>query len=48
MLAFKAITAKNFTNQTLIFDEIDSGVSGAIAYSIANKIKEISLNSQVL
>lgn len=48
MLALKAIASEKFENQTLIFDEIDSGVSGAVAYSIANKIKEISLYSQVL
>ncbi len=48
MLALKAITANQFVNQTLIFDEIDNGVSGSVAYSIANKIKEISQKSQVL
>lgn len=48
MLALKAITANKFVDQTLIFDEIDNGVSGSVAYSIANKIKEISLKSQVL
>lgn len=48
MLALKAIVSEKFVNQTLIFDEIDNGVSGAVAYSIANKIKEISSYSQVL
>lgn len=48
MLALKAITSHQFENKTLIFDEIDSGVSGKIAYSIANKIKEISNFAQVL
>lgn len=48
MLALKAIASNKFSNQTLVFDEIDNGVSGAIAYSMANKIKEISNYCQVL
>lgn len=48
MLALKAIASNKFNNQTLVFDEIDNGVSGAVAYSIANKIKEISKHCQVL
>lgn len=48
MLALKAIVSNKFSNQTLVFDEIDNGVSGAIAYSMANKIKEISKYCQVL
>lgn len=48
MLALKSIISDKMRLQTLIFDEIDTGVSGAIAFSIANKIKSISKNSQVL
>lgn len=48
MLALKALTCNNTDSHTKIFDEIDSGVSGTIAYSIANKLKLISSNSQVL
>ena len=48
MLALKAITSKKFINKTLIFDEIDSGVSGSVAYSIAQKIASISEYAQVL
>ena len=48
MLAIKTITSQKVKNQTLIFDEIDTGVSGEIAYKIAEKIKEISNYSQVL
>ena len=39
MLALKTIASNKFNNQTLVFDEIDNGVSGGVAYSIANKIK---------
>lgn len=48
MLALKAIASKNMMNQTLIFDEIDTGVSGEIAHSIALKIKEIAVHAQVI
>jgi DNA repair protein RecN (Recombination protein N) len=48
MLALKTIVAGKMKLQTIIFDEIDNGVSGAIAYSIASKIKSISQDSQVL
>ena len=44
----KASLAKNLPQQTKIFDEIDSGVSGGVAHSIGLKIKEISKDSQVL
>lgn len=47
MLALKAI----FTNETqtaIVFDEVDTGVSGRVAQSIANKIHKISKHSQVL
>ena len=48
MLALKTLVSHKLELQTLIFDEIDNGVSGEIAFSIASKIKEISLNAQVL
>ena len=48
MLALKTILGDKLPLQTKIFDEIDSGVSGNIAYSIGKKLKEISKNSQVL
>ncbi len=48
MLALKTILGDKLPMQTKIFDEIDSGVSGNIAYSIGKKLKEISKNSQVL
>ncbi|MDD4000925.1 MAG: hypothetical protein PHX62_08570, partial [Bacilli bacterium] len=48
MLALKTLVSEKLNLQTIIFDEIDNGVSGAIAYSIASKIKKISERSQVL
>lgn len=48
MLAFKTHLLKNAKLSTVIFDEIDTGISGEIALSVANKIKEISKTTQVL
>ena len=48
MLALKSILSSNMKDQTIIFDEIDSGVSGKVAYSIAQKIHSISEYAQVL
>lgn len=48
MLAMKTALNDKIDLQTLIFDEIDNGVSGSVAYSIAQKIKFISKKSQVL
>lgn len=48
MLALKVLVSKKLNLQTIIFDEIDNGVSGEVAYSIANKIHKISEKVQVL
>ncbi len=48
MLALKTILGDKLPMQTKIFDEIDSGVSGSIAYSIGKKLETISKTSQVL
>lgn len=48
MLALKALVSEKLDLQTIIFDEIDNGVSGAIAHSIAKKLKKISEKTQVL
>lgn len=48
MLALKALLLQEASLQTIIFDEVDTGVSGSIAYSIARKIKQIAENIQVL
>lgn len=48
MLALKTVLGDSLPMQTKIFDEIDSGVSGTVAYSIGKKLHNISLKSQVL
>ncbi len=48
MLAFKALFVKANKIPTIIFDEIDTGISGETAQAVAKKIKEISLASQVI
>ena len=48
MLALKTIFAKNEGVTSIIFDEVDTGVSGRVAQAIADKIKVIAQSSQVL
>ena len=48
MLAFKALMIKANKVETVIFDEIDTGISGEIASKVAHKIYEISLTTQVI
>lgn len=48
MLALKAIFTKSQHVTSIIFDEVDTGVSGRVAQGIANKIYEISTASQVM
>lgn len=48
MLALKTIFTKNQHISTIIFDEIDTGVSGRVAQAIANKMSLIGQYIQVL
>lgn len=48
MLALKVHILKKLKLSTVIFDEIDSGVSGNVAGKVGEKLKEISKNVQVL
>lgn len=48
MLALKNIFAKHDKIGTVIFDEIDTGVSGRVAEAIGEKMYEISQSTQVL
>lgn len=48
MLAVKNVTASIEGISTLIFDEIDSGVSGKVALTIAEKLKKVSHDAQVI
>ena len=48
MLALKAIFVKANKVSTVIFDEIDTGISGEAAQAVAMKIKEMSFARQVI
>lgn len=48
MLAIKTITMNQNHMNTVVFDEIDTGVSGKVADAIGLKMHSISLNNQVL
>lgn len=48
MLAIKTVLAAADTVDTLIFDEVDAGISGSAAEKVGRKLKEVSARSQVL
>ncbi len=48
MLALKNVISEKDDIHTLIFDEIDTGVSGRAAQKIAIKLKSVSKNQQVI
>ncbi|WP_246944610.1 DNA repair protein RecN [Bacillus pinisoli] len=48
MLALKSIFSKHQGVTSIIFDEVDTGVSGRVAQAIAEKIHRVSIDSQVL
>ncbi|WP_080845230.1 DNA repair protein RecN [Cytobacillus gottheilii] len=48
MLALKSIFSKHQGVTSIIFDEVDTGVSGRVAQSIAEKIHHVAIGSQVL
>src|SRR5258706_727663 len=48
MLAVKSSAAKQMKLPLMIFDEIDSGVSGDVALKVGNAMKELALNHQVI
>ncbi|GAB4073504.1 DNA repair protein RecN [Barrientosiimonas marina] len=48
MLALKRLFAKHQGVTSVIFDEVDTGVSGRVAQAMAEKIQEVSNQSQVL
>ena len=48
MLAFKLLYIKSSKVSTVIFDEVDTGISGEIARKVALKIKHLSLTTQVI
>ena len=48
MLALKTVLAEHDEIETLIFDEIDSGISGRTAQMVAEKIKMTGKNHQII
>lgn len=48
MLSLKMILAKNDKLPLLIFDEIDTGVSGRIAQKVGQSLKELSRHHQII
>lgn len=48
MLALKALIARRTQLPTIVFDEIDTGVSGTMAERMAQVMKQMSANCQVL
>lgn len=48
VLALKKILARNYGVPTLLFDEVDAGIGGAVAHAVGLKLKEIARDHQVL
>ena len=48
MLALKNVLAENEAIGTLVFDEVDTGVSGRAAQKVAEKLAQVSRKKQVL
>ncbi len=48
MLAVKCVLSDSDEIQTMIFDEIDAGISGRAAQKVAMKLKEVSRGRQVI
>jgi len=48
MLALKVVLSKTKTIPTIIFDEIDSGIGGAVANAVGERLKQLGQQAQVL
>lgn len=48
MLSIKTILSESYGTETLIFDEIDAGISGITATKVASKLNRIAKNHQVI
>lgn len=48
MLAFKYLVADKMSLPTIVFDEIDTGISGEIALKMANMMKKMAESHQVI
>lgn len=47
MLALKTIFAQNDSVQTLVFDEIDTGIGGEVAVAVGSHMKALAKNRQI-
>ena len=48
MLALKSVFAESDVVETLIFDEVDAGIGGAVALQVGQKLQHISRRRQIL
>lgn len=48
MLSIKTVLSESYGTETLIFDEIDAGISGITASKVAVKLNKIAKNHQVI
>ena len=48
MLALKVVLARGGSAPTLIFDEVDSGISGAVAAAVGDRLDRLGNDVQVL
>lgn len=48
MLAFKTVFADKDETDTLVFDEIDTGISGKTAWKVAQKLGRLAQNHQII
>ena len=48
MLALKTVVADKDDISTLIFDEIDTGISGKTAWKVSQKLGELSMGHQII
>lgn len=48
MLAIKSVLSRYEDTDTLVFDEIDSGTGGNVAFTVGEMLKKISTNKQVI
>ena len=48
MLAMRVVLADNDASHTFVFDEVDTGISGATASAVGNRLNRLAQNSQAL
>lgn len=48
MLAIKTVLAENDEIETLIFDEVDAGIGGAVAIAVAQQMEELAQSRQII